>query len=154
VTVGEYDCEPFMATATPFIVTDVAFVVDHVNVTDWPLVIVADGGVNVAVGIATGGGAGAFTVTVDVSCAEPAELLATRVYVVVTVGEYDCDPFAATVTPLIFTDVAFVVAHVSVTDWPLVIVADGGVNDAVGMLTVGGGGAVPDTVTVTLAESR
>jgi hypothetical protein len=75
VTVGEYDCEPFMATATPFIVTDVAFVVDHVSVTDWPLVIVADGGVNVAVGIATG----ALTVTVVVSVTEPAELLATRV---------------------------------------------------------------------------
>jgi len=77
VTVGEYDCDPFAATALPFIVTDVAFVVAHVNVTDWPLWIVADGGVNVAVGIATGGGAGAFTVTVVVSVTEPAELLAT-----------------------------------------------------------------------------
>ena len=79
MTVGEYDCDPFAATALPFIVTDVAFVVAHVNVTDWPLWIVADGGVNVAVGIATGGGAGAFTVTVVVSVTEPAELLATRV---------------------------------------------------------------------------
>jgi len=78
VTVGEYDCDPFAATATPFIVTDVAFVVAHVNVTDWPLVIVADGGVNVAVGI-EGGGVTALTVTVVVSVTEPAELLATSV---------------------------------------------------------------------------
>ena len=70
-----------------------------------------------------------------------------------TVGEYDCDPFAPTATPFIVTDVAFVVDHVNVTDWPLVIVADGGVNNAVGVATGGGGGAVPDTVTVTLDES-
>jgi hypothetical protein len=46
------------------------------------------------------------------------------------------------------------VAHVNVIDWPLVIVADGGVNDAVGIATGGGGGAVPDTVTVALDETR
>jgi len=70
----------------------------------------------------------------------------------VTVGEYDCDPLAATALPFIVTDVAFVVAHVNVTDWPLTIVADAGVNNAVGVATGGGGGAVPDTVTVTLDE--
>ena len=69
-----------------------------------------------------------------------------------TVGEYVCDPFAATALPFSVTDVAFVVAHVKVIDWPLVIVADAGVNEAVGIAT--GGGADPDTVTVALDDTR
>jgi hypothetical protein len=36
VTAGEYACDPFRAMVLPFIVADVALVVPHVNVTDWP----------------------------------------------------------------------------------------------------------------------
>src|SRR5438067_13915734 len=109
--------------------------------------------IDVAIAITSAVATGAFTDTVVVSVTEPAELLATSVYVVVTVGEYDCDPLAATELPFIVTDVAFVVAHVHVTDWPLTIVADAGVNNAVGVATGGGRGAVPGPVPLKLVES-
>ena len=55
-------------------------------------------------------------VTVAVAVAEPAELVATSVYVVSTVGEYVPDPFSATALPLMVADVAFVVVQFNVTD--------------------------------------
>ena len=113
--------------------------------------------VSSAVGIGgAGGGVGAFTVTTAVAVADPAELLATSVYVVVTVGEYDFEPLrVASATPFIVTDVASVVFHVSIVDPPAVIDVGFAVSDAVGCATGGGGGGcVPDTVTVALDETR
>jgi len=73
--------------------------------------------VGIAVSSAVGAGSGMLTVTVAVAVAEtPAEFRATRVYVVVVVGEYDCEPLTATGAPFIVTDVALVVLHVSVDD--------------------------------------
>ena len=93
-----------------------------------------------------------MTVTVAVAVAEPAELVATSVYVVLTVGEYVCDPFNATELPLMVADVAFVVVQFNVTDPPLRIVVDAGVSDAVGIGVGGGAGAFTVTVVVSVTE--
>src|SRR5918996_882938 len=103
--------------------------------------------VSAAVGIGTGGG-GMVTVTVAVAVVEPAELLATSVYVVVAVGEYPCDPLSATGLPFIVTEVAFVVTHVRVDCSPLRMLAGDAVKEAVG---IGGGGGGVGVVTVTVA---
>jgi uncharacterized protein (UPF0212 family) len=67
--------------------------------------------------VAVGAGVGAETVTVTALVTDtPEALVATNVYVVVEVGEYGCDPLAATGAPFIVTDVALVVLHVSVDD--------------------------------------
>ena len=80
VAVGEYACDPLRATGLPFIVTESAFVVTHVNVVCCPLSMLAGDAVKVAVGIGVGGGGvGVVTVTVAVAVVEPAALVATSV---------------------------------------------------------------------------
>ena len=69
-----------------------------------------------AVGIGAGG---AVTVTVAADVAEPVELLATSVYVVVALGDTVCEPVAATGDPFNVIAVAFDVVHESVEDWPV-----------------------------------
>jgi hypothetical protein len=146
VAVGETDCDPLVPTGAPFSVTETAFVVFHDSIDVPPLVMLVGFAEIVAVG------AGAFTVTVAVAVADtPDALVATSVYVVVALGEYDCDPLSATGAPFMVTDVAFVVLHVSVDDCPLVI--DVGLADNV---AVGAGSVVgaPDTVTVAVAVAE
>jgi hypothetical protein len=116
VTIGETVRDPFALTADPLRVTVVAFMVDHCSVELCPLIIEVGIALISAVGIGAGG---AVTVTVAIAETEPAELVATSVYVVVTVGEYVPDPFNATALPLIVADVAFVVVQFNVTDWLL-----------------------------------
>jgi hypothetical protein len=79
VTDGETICDPLAATATPFKVTAVAFFVVHVNVVDWPLWIALGAAVSVAVGITTGAGAVAETLTVARDVTLPDLFFATRV---------------------------------------------------------------------------
>jgi len=69
-----------------------------------------------ALSIAVGIGGGAVTVTVAVAFREPAEFVATSVYVAVDVGDTLCEPLAATVAPFNVTVVAFVVVHDSIDD--------------------------------------
>ena len=93
---------------------------DHVRVAALPLVMLVGFALKLAVGIGTGGGAGAVTVTVTADWADPVELLATSVYVVVAVGVTVRDPLAVgRAEPFSVYDVASDVDHVSVTDCPL-----------------------------------
>jgi hypothetical protein len=117
-TVGDTIRDPFALTGDPSSVIVAAFDVDHCRVLLCPPIIEDGIALSSAVGIGAGGGGVAVTVTIDVSVAEPAALVATRVYVVVTVGEYVRDPFNATATPFIVTDTASVVVQFNVIDWP------------------------------------
>lgn len=153
VTVGEYVPEPFGPTvvgiAVPAcIVTDTAFVVVQDNVAVCPAWIVIDAGLSDAVG----SGAGTFTETVAFAVADtPEALVAIKVYGVVTVGLTDWEPLAPTVAPFNVTETALVVLHVSIDDWPLMIVV--GFADSV---AVGAGstvGADTDTLATAVAET-
>jgi hypothetical protein len=109
VAVGETDCDPFTATAEPFNVALTAFVEVHVSVELAPD--------EMEVGFALIPAVGALEPTVTVVCAvavAPEELFATKVYVVVAVGETACDPFTATAAPFNVALTAFVEIHVSV----------------------------------------
>src|SRR5437764_102443 len=78
--------------------TEVAFVVVHVRVDDWPLVIEVGLAVKVAVG--------AVVVTVTVACfavVAPPLAVATSVYVVVCVGATFIEPFSTCPCPSIVT---------------------------------------------------
>ena len=88
--------------------TEVAFVVDHVRVELWPEVMVVGLALNVTVGAGV-----VETVTVAVAVLVPPAPVAVRVYVVVAVGETVTEPDVGTVpTPLsILTVVALVVDH-------------------------------------------
>jgi hypothetical protein len=101
-----------------------------------------------AVGIGTVGGV-ALTVTLAVFVVDPAALVATSVYVVDAAGENDCVPSTATAFPFKVTEVAFVVFHTSVHDWPLWIDDGVSVNVAVGAVAV-----EEDTVTVAFDVTR
>lgn len=114
MTVGLTDFVPDVLTAPmPLsIETDVAFVLDHVNVEDCPELILVGLAVIVTVGVPA---APTVTVAVAVTVA-PFVPVAVAVYVVVAVGETFTEPFGCTVpTPLsIVTVVALVEVHVSV----------------------------------------
>jgi len=69
------------------------------------------------VGFALMPAVGVLEPTVTVVCADavvPEELFATKVYVVVAVGETLCDPFTATAAPFNVALTAFVEVHVRV----------------------------------------
>ena len=115
---------------------EVAFVLDHVNVLDCPVLMVE----GLAVSVTVGGGL-AVTVTVVEADAEPPAPVQVSVYVVVVVGDSLAEPDVPVPTPE--HEVAFVLLHVTVDDWPEVI------EDGLAEIeTVGGGFAV----TVTVAE--
>jgi hypothetical protein len=99
--------------------TLVAFVVLHVNVAEFPTVMV----VGAAVSFAVGGIA--FMVTVATEVAVPLTLVAVKVYCVVDDGETAMDPDAAT-TPMplsIVTVEAYAVVHDNVAELPGATVA-------------------------------
>jgi hypothetical protein len=105
--------DPFAETAAPSSVTVVAFDVAHDSVDDPPLVTLVGIAVSSAVGIGT------LTVTVACAVTDPVELVATSLYVVVTVGDTGWDPLTATGDPFNVTEVALDVVHESVDAWPL-----------------------------------
>lgn len=130
VVVGLTVVEPDAATVPiPLsIETLVAFVVLHVNVAEFPAVIVVGAAVNFAVG------GFACTVTVAAEVAVPLTLVAVNVYSVVDEGVIAIDPDAAT-TPMplsIVTVEAYAVVHESVVDKPGATVAGDAVRAAVG----------------------
>jgi hypothetical protein len=109
VVVGETTCDPFSGTVVPFRSALSALVVIHVKVELFPTAM--------DVGFAESPAVGGPEVTVTVVWAEafvPEELVATKVYVVVVVGETLCDPLTATVAPFRVALTAFVEVHVSV----------------------------------------
>jgi hypothetical protein len=115
--VGETDCDPFSATFVPFKSALTAFDVVHVRVELPPDAIV----VGFAL-IPAAGGPLEPTVTVawEVAVA-PDELVATKVYVVVEVGETVCVPLTATDAPFRVALTALVDVHVNVELPPDVI---------------------------------
>jgi hypothetical protein len=91
---------------------------------------------------------GPVEVTVTVAWAEtvaPAELVATRVYAVVAVGETTFDPLTATVAPFSVALTAFVDVQVSVELPPDTMVA--------GLALIASVGALLFTVRVTCPQS-
>lgn len=104
-------------------VSEVAFEVDHVKVDEPPLATVVGEAENWTVGATW------FTVTVVFAVALPLPPVAVIVYVVVCVGVTDACPFSGILFTsscgmggLMLTDVAFVLDHVMVLNWPAVIV--------------------------------
>jgi hypothetical protein len=109
VAVGETDCDPLIATDAPFRVALTALVDVQVRVELPP--------VPIKVGLALITAVGPLEPTVTVAWADavaPDELLATKVYVVVAVGETDCDPLTATDAPFRVALAALVDVQVSV----------------------------------------
>lgn len=109
VAVGETDCDPLTATDAPFRVALTALVDVQVRVELPPLAI------DVGLALITAVGPLEPTVTVAWAVAlVPVEFLTTKVYVVVVVGETDCDPFTATEAPFRVALAALVDVQVSV----------------------------------------
>jgi len=136
---GETICDPFNATVVPFRSALTALVVVHVSVELPPDAI--------EVGLALIPAAGGpLEPTVTVACADavaPDELLATNVYVVVAVGETDCDPLTATGAPFRVALTALVDVQVSVELPPDAI--------EVGLALIPAVGPLEPTVTVAWA---
>lgn len=108
--VGETTCDPFNGTAVPFKSALTALVVVQVSVELLPATMEVGFAESPAVGLPP-------DVTVIVACADavaPDEPLATKLYVVVDVGETDCDPLTATAAPFNVALVAFVDVQVRV----------------------------------------
>ena len=138
--VGETVCDPLTATATPFRVALTALVDVHVSVELPPDVI--------EVGFALIPAVGALEPTETVAWAvavAPDELVTTKVYVVVAVGETVCEPLTATAAPFRVALTALVEVHVSVELPPAAIELGFALIPAVGALEV--------TVTVTWPQS-
>lgn len=137
--VGDTVCDPFKATVVPFRSALTALFVLHVKVELPPDAI--------EVGLAlipAAGGPLEPTVTVAWAVAvAPDELLATKVYVVVAVGETDCDPLTATDAPFRVALAALADVQVSVELPPDVI--------EVGLALIPAVGPVEPTVTVAWA---
>src|SRR5689334_3996883 len=88
-----------------------------------------------------GGGGAAFTVTRAVASCVPPAPLATKWYVVESVGVTGFEPFASTApSPSMETSVALVVCQVNVVDSPLLIVLGLADKEADGAGGGGGGG--------------
>ena len=126
---------------------DAAFVEDQVSVDDPPLA--TDGGVAARDTVVAGGD----TVTVAGALAAPPDPVQERLNVLVLVNApVDWLPEVALGptphAPEDVQDVAFVEDQVSVDDPPLATVVGFAASDTVG---TGGGGGVPDTVTVAVA---
>jgi hypothetical protein len=107
VAVGETTCDPLSATAVPFKFALTQLTVFHVSVELPPDAM--------EVGFASMPAAGPSTVTVACAVAvAPDELLDTKAYVVVAVGETTCDPLIATAAPFSVALTALVDVHVNV----------------------------------------
>lgn len=115
--VGETVCDPFNGTVVPFRSALTALVVLHVSVELPPDAI--------EVGLALIPAAGGpLEPTVTVAWADavaPVELVVTKVYVVVAVGDTDCDPLTATDAPFRVALTALVDVQVSVELPPVAI---------------------------------
>ena len=140
---GETLREPDAETLpTPLsMLTDDAFVADHVSVAVWPAAIVTGETLRFAAG------SSGRTVTVTDFRLDPPAFVAVIVYVVVVAGLTNLEPEAATV-PIpwfILTDVAFIVNHDKLADCPTVIVTGFAVKFVAGEF--GGGGGLTFTVT-------
>jgi hypothetical protein len=107
----------------PAIIMELAFVEFHVRVDEPPLLIVLGCAVNMSDGF--GGPAGVLvTVTVADDVAVPAAPVAVAVYLVVAEGMTDIEPDVPTVPrPVIETEVALELLHVSEDDPPLFTLA-------------------------------
>jgi len=139
VTVGETTCEPFNATLVPSRSTLTALVVVQVNVELLPATIVVGDATSPAVG-----GPPEPTVTVVwADAVAPDELVATKVYEVVAVGDTLCEPLRATAAPFNVALTALVDVHVSVELPPEVMEA--------GLAAILAVGAPAPTVTVVFA---
>ena len=140
--VGETTCEPFNGTAVPFKSALTALVVVQVSVELLPATIDVGFAESPAVGEPP-------EVTVIVACAEavvPVEPVATKLYVVVDVGETDFDPLTATDAPFKVALTALVDVQVSVELLPDTI--------DVGLALIPAVGEPPEpTVTVVWAEA-
>jgi hypothetical protein len=137
--VGETACDPFSATFVPFKSALTAFAVVHVRVELAPDAIVVGFAVSPAAG-------GPLEPTVTVAWAVavvPDELLATKVYVVVDVGETLCDPLTATEAPFSVALTALVDVQVRVELPPEAI--------EVGLALIPAVGPLAPTVTVAWA---
>jgi len=108
--VGETTCDPFNGTAVPFKSALTALVVVHVNVELLPATME----VGFAEIPAVGEPLEPTATVVWADAVAPDELLATKVYVVVDVGETDCDPLTATDAPFKVALAALVDVQVSV----------------------------------------
>jgi uncharacterized protein (UPF0212 family) len=127
VDVGETVCDPLTATDAPFRVALTALVEVHVKVELPPETMDTGFALIPAVGSADP----TVTVTWAVAVA-PEELVATKVYVVVDVGETVCDPLTATDTPFSVALTAFVDVHVKVELPPEAIEVGFALSPAVG----------------------
>jgi len=122
-------------------VSEVALDVDQVKVDEPPDVTAVGEAESVTVGATW------FTVTVAVTVAVPLGPVAVSVYVVVCAGVTEPCPFKAMlvtsscgIAGLMVTDVALVEVHVSVLNWPAVIVVGEAVRVAAVVFGGGGGG--------------
>jgi uncharacterized protein (UPF0212 family) len=108
--VGETTCDPFTGTVVPFKSALTALLVIQVSVELLPATMDVGFALIPAVG-------GPLEVTVTLACADavvPDEPVATKLYVVVDVGETDCDPLTATDAPFRVALAALVDVQVSV----------------------------------------
>jgi uncharacterized protein (UPF0212 family) len=110
VTVGETDCDPLTATDAPFKVALAALVDVQVSVELLPDAM----DVGLALIPAVGEPLEPTVTVVWAEACAPEELVATKVYVVVDVGETDCDPLTATDAPFKVALAALVDVQVSV----------------------------------------
>ena len=110
VTVGETDCDPLTATDAPFRVALAALVDVQVSVELSPDAM----DVGLALIPAVGEPLEPTVTVVWADAVAPDELVATKVYVVVDVGETDCDPLTATDAPFKVALAALVDVQVSV----------------------------------------
>lgn len=127
VDVGETVCDPVTATVAPFNFALTALVEVHVSVELPPETMETGFALIPAVGPVEP------TVTVALAVAvAPDEPVATKVYVVVDVGETVCDPLTATEAPFSVALTALVDVHVRVELPPEAIEVGFAVSPAVG----------------------
>jgi hypothetical protein len=129
---------------------EVAPAMFHWRVADRPVVIVL--GFAVKLLITGGTETAAVTEMIVDAVIVPELLVALIVYVVVAVGDTDCVPEAETVLMpwSIDTEVAPVIFHLSVEDWPVAIVTGLAENS----VTTGKPDPVPTTLTVASAVTE
>jgi hypothetical protein len=128
--VGETTSDPFNATVVPFKSALTQLDVLHVSVELLPDAMVVGFALMPAIG-------GPLAVTVTLAWAEavvPDEPVATKVYVVVAVGETVCDPLTGTDAPFKVALTALVDVQVSVELLPEVIEVGFALMPAVGPL--------------------
>jgi hypothetical protein len=145
VTVAEPESASGVALTLGSMLTDVALALVQVSVAVPPPAMAA----GLAVSVTVGGVFATVTVTVTEAVTVPPAPVAVSLYVVVLAGVTVAEPDTGSAVELtlgaIVTEVALVVVHVSVSDWPAVIWLADAVRVAVGGVwgSVGGEDLVP-----------